>query len=220
MGAAASVEVTGEIDKLKAEGKSAEEIYAALDAGGKLTGELAGKTVAELEALLAAGGAGGSAAEEDGPPKIELPEGGSYKSAEEIAAACVAAGVTGTVNLGQNTADEDMPVSSPSGCVADDGRLFTRPCAHPPWATRVRAGNSRRRMSTSTKIRVRPKRVVRRLRTLDLNMIMLDTDEGLSNVLRVHLTRLIAYAESADTTLQVCLPRCKESRTAQLCLPR
>ena len=75
-------------------------------------------------------------------------------------------------------------------------------------------------MSTSTKIRVRPKRVVRRLRTLDLNMIMLDTDEGLSNVLRVHLTRLIAYAESADTTLQVYLPRCKESRTAQLCLPR
>ena len=109
MGASASVEVTDEIDKLKTEGKSAEEIHAALDAGGKLTGELAGKTVAELEALLAVGGAGAAAAEVDGPPKIELPEGGSYKSADEIVAACVAAGVTGTVNLGQNTADEDMP---------------------------------------------------------------------------------------------------------------
>ena len=88
--------------------------HAALDAGGKLTGELAGKTVAELEALLAAGGAGAAAAEEDGPPKIELPEGGSYKSADEIVAACVAAGVTGTGAVGAVGEDASCTTCSPT----------------------------------------------------------------------------------------------------------
>ena len=108
--------MTADVEALKAEGKSSQEIREALQAKGALPPEFDAKSTEELEgefAKLATSEGAASALK-------EMPSGGKFASASEIVALADKEGVTGTLNLAYNIADEDRE----EGCLfAEDGPL-------------------------------------------------------------------------------------------------
>ena len=95
--------MTADVEALKAEGKSSQEIREALQAKGALPPEFDAKSTEELEgefAKLATSEGAASALK-------EMPSGGKFASASEIVALADKEGVTGTLNLAYNIADED-----------------------------------------------------------------------------------------------------------------
>ena len=105
MGSAVSTEALAKVAELEKAGKSNEAICEELKASGLVGGDLLTKTAEEL------------AAEYAKSKRVELAP-GEWKAPEDIVAACVSQGVTGTCDLGSHGVDAD---GNPPGLLRMNG---------------------------------------------------------------------------------------------------